>query len=236
MPLQRHALIEACGGRLAIEPGLPRGPVITIDEVGLVEDGVPAGGATLAVVSIESLQIALEGIIEPVRRPAGRGVVTPIVPEEENAVSTVLVSLGGTVRVDQVWTLRLTVDDDTTEYVYTAAAGDDLNDIAEALAAKVAADGVDGIAVAVEGTVLIVSDRFARNLSAVATLTLPVFFSTDETTATTTLVRMSGMPGPGEKWSITLDDLAFTVMVGGDVDTLGRSRRRVGGGRRGPAG
>jgi subtilisin-like proprotein convertase family protein len=169
-------------------------------------------GNTLVIVNLSGEEFSVVTTILPVRLPAGSGAVTVLDPDSD---STMVVNLGGTIRVDQIWTLQLTVDDETTEYTYVVMPGDNIFKVAGALSALIAMDEISGIAVAVEGEALVITDRFARTLEVFVAMTPPRFFTIDETTATTTTVQFSGTPVDGEEWSLLIDDLFWTLTISG---------------------
>jgi hypothetical protein len=179
-------------------------------------------GDTLIIVSLTGAEFTVETAIVPTRRPAGLSVVTAIpnpIPDT-NDFATQVVSLGGTVRVDQVWNLVLTVDDVTSVFSYTADSGDNLTDIAAALAGELVNNAETGFAASAEGETIYITDRFARVFDVDVELLQPVFATIDDGTALTTTVELSGDPNAGEVWFLTIDDLFFEVTVNDPPESL----------------
>jgi Ca2+-binding RTX toxin-like protein len=179
-------------------------------------------GNTLIIVSLTGADFTAQTAIEPTRRPAGLGVVTAInnpIPETTD-FTTQAVSLGGTIRIDQVWSLTLTVDDVPRVFTYTADGSDTLSDIAAALAGELNTGAEAGFAASTEGETIYITDRFARSFGVDVEVRQPMFALIDSSTAVTTTVQLSGDPGAGEVWFLTIDDLFFKVIVNATPQSL----------------
>ena len=136
--------------------------------------------------------------------------VRPIVAEAEPA--TRALAIGGTIRVDQVWTLVVAVDDVTVRATYTAAASDTLEMIAAGLAQALLDAGEPGITASASGQNVYVTDRFGREFTASIQAQQPDF-ATVTTGAETVTARLGGTPVSGELWTVTIEDFFFNVTI-----------------------
>jgi phage tail sheath gpL-like len=133
---------------------------------------------------------------------------------DETTAVTKLVTLTGTLAVENTWTLTV----DGTPLSHTVQAMEDLYDIADALASQI--DGLPGYVCRSHESVLIASSVLGGALDITSSLPDECFAEVESGTTTTKVVTFAGSVNPPDVWCVDLDgETASHVAEVGDTTT-----------------
>ncbi|HMJ89541.1 MAG TPA: calcium-binding protein, partial [Candidatus Acidoferrum sp.] len=193
---------------------IANGLASAINEVALGEFLARGNGDKIVIVSLDGAAFTAAPEITPARPLVGAGAVSSLTNV------TKIADLGGTPRVDSIWNVLLTIGGFTRTFSYTVGAGQDLADIASGFAAALNNQADAGIVATTEGVSLIVTDRFGRPFQLAVQSSAPQFSAIDDSVTGSTTVQLSGIPAPGETWTLTIDDRFYSVLISGVPETL----------------
>jgi phage tail sheath gpL-like len=128
----------------------------------------------------------------------------------QGTAAVTLLELEGAPVVGSTWAIRLGYGIESRTVAHTVAVGDDVEDIATALALGIStALGADFTAVA-DGAEIILVRRTAGGFNASFETQAAPF---GDAAATTALVTLTGTPAAGETWKVTIGGVAFSVVA-----------------------